>query len=37
VLTAKLFHDPRYRSTLGTNLAQWAEAADQVGSELRVR
>ena len=33
VLTAKLFHDPRYRSTLGTSLAQWAAAADRVGSE----
>jgi len=33
VLTAKLFHDPRYRSTLGTSLAVWAAAADRVGSE----
>ncbi len=37
VLTAKLFHDPRYRSTLGTSLAQWAAAADRVGSKPRVR
>jgi len=37
VLTAKLFHDPCYRSTVGTSLAQWAEAADRVGSEPRVR
>ncbi len=37
VLTAKLFHDPRYRSTLGTSLAQWAAAADRVGSKARVR
>ncbi len=29
--------DPRYRSTLGTNLAQWAAAADRVGSKARVR
>jgi hypothetical protein len=37
VLTAKLFHAPRYRSTLGTSLAEWAAAADTVGSEARVR
>ena len=37
VLTAKLFHDPRYRSTLGTSLAQWAAAADRVGSKAGVR
>ena len=37
VLTAKLFHDPRYRSTLGTSLAQWAAATDRVGSEPGVR
>jgi len=37
VLTAKIFHDPSYRSTLGTSLAVWAAAADRVGSEPRVR
>ncbi len=37
VLTAKLFHDPRYRSTLGTSLAEWAAAAARVGSGARVR
>jgi len=37
VLTAKIFHDPSYRSTLGTSLAVWAAATDRVGSEPRVR
>jgi len=37
VLTAKLFHDPRYRSTLGTSLTVSAAAGDRVGSKARVR